>query len=261
MSEAMRHADVAEKLQHHMVKIGYAPGTIKQRLACLAKLPVHPTVATQADVIASLSTGAGPATKRVYLSSLKACFRELILLGICDHDPTVGVRLPSRGRTQPRPLTDEQVDRMLAQTGPERAWTVLGCLAGLRAAEVVNLYAEDLTMTEYGYAIEVMGKGDVKSLIPAHPKVVELFERGAQRGPLWRMRPDSMSNRWGAWATDLGFPGLRFHQCRHTYGTRLYQQTQDILTTSKLMRHNNINTTTVYTRLADDLTFQAVAGL
>lgn len=261
MDNARRHADILEKLELHYLKAGYAPDTIKQRLSRMEALPVHPTVATQADVLASLPARTCPATKRVYLSSLKASFRELMLLGIVDHDPTVGVRLPKRGRGEPRPLTDDQLRILLAQSGPERSWTVLGCYAGLRSAEVVNLYAEDLVMTDYGYAIEVLGKGDVKSLIPAHPEVVALFERGAQRGPLWRMRPDSMSGRWTAWAAELGLPALRFHQCRHTYGTRLYQQTQDILTTSKLMRHANINTTTVYTRLADDSTYQAVANL
>jgi len=256
-----RHAEIVEKLRDHLQRVGYAAGTIEQRCNRLAALPVSPDVATQADVMASIAGRTSPATKRVYVSTLHAAYRDLIMLGVCGHDPTIGIRLPSRGRTQPRPLSDEQLELLMANHCPERAWTILGAYAGFRASEVVNLFAEDLVKTNYGYAVEVMGKGNVRGLVPAHPLVVELFERGAQRGALWRMRPDAMSTRWSAWASELGLPGLRFHQCRHTYGTRLYRQTQDILTTSKLMRHNNINTTTVYTQLADDSGYAAVANL
>jgi integrase len=256
-----QHAEIVEKLQDHMARAGYAPGTINQRCARVQALPVSPEVATQADVLASLPVGTSAATKRVYVAALHAAYRDLMMLGLAHHDPTIGIRLPSRGRTNPRPLTDEQLATLMAGDGPERSWTVLGAYAGLRSAEVVNLYAEDLVRTDYGYALEVIGKGNVAGLIPAHPEVVALFERGAQRGPLWRMRPDTMSTRWGAWASDLGLPGLKFHQLRHTYGTRLYRQTQDLLVTSKLMRHANVNTTTVYTQLADDSGFAAVAGL
>lgn len=260
MKDATRHAKMVETLRQHLIRSGYAPGTIEQRCARLAALPVPPDRATQADVLVSLGTGTKPASKRVYVASLHAAYRDLMALGLVDHDPTIGIRLPTRGRTEPRPLTDEQLGVLMDARGPERAWTVLGAYAGLRASEVVNLYAEDLVKTDHGYALEIVGKGDVKSLVPAHPEVVALFEP-AMRGPLWRMRSDSMSHRWSSWAADLGLPGLRFHQCRHTYGTRLYRQTQDLLVTSKLMRHANINTTTVYTGLADDAKFQAVAGL
>ena len=257
---ATRHAEIVETLRGHLNRAGYAPGTVEQRCNRLLALPVSPERANQADVVASLGVNTSPQSKRVYLSALHAAYRDLIMLGVVHHDPTIGVRLPTRGRTTPRPLTDEQLLRLLDGRGPERAWTVLGAYAGLRAAEVVNLYAEDLTMTAYGYAIQVVGKNDVKSLIPAHPLVVDLFAPG-QRGPLWRMRPDTMSQRWGVWAENLGEPGLRFHQLRHTYGTRLYRSTQDLLATSKLMRHANINTTTVYAGLADDTGFKAVANL
>ena len=257
---ATRHAEIVENLRAYLMRAGYAPGTIEQRCNRLLALPVSPERATQADVIASLGARTSPQTKRVYVAALHAAYRDLQLLGVVHHDPTVGIRLPTRGRTTPRPLTDDQIERLMQGDGPERSWTVLGAYAGLRAAEVVNLYAEDLTRTDYGWAIEVVGKGDVRSLIPAHPLVVDLFAPGS-RGPLWRLRPDSMSGRWSVWAADLGEPGLRFHQLRHTYGTRLYRQTQDLLTTSKLMRHSNINTTTVYTGLADDAGYKAVAGL
>jgi integrase len=259
--EHAENTEIISALRAHLTRLGYAHGTIEQRCARLAAIQVPLAKATQADVLASLPPRASPKSKRVYVSAMSSGFRELINLGLVNHDPTVGIRLPSPGRSMPRPLTDDQLSLLLAGSGPERAWTILGAYAGLRAAEVTHLYAEDLVHTAYGQAIEVVGKGNVKALIPAHPLVVKVFADGPSHGALWRMRPDSMSTRWAAWAGDLGLPGLRFHQCRHTYGTRLYQHTQDLLVTAEMMRHSNINTTTIYAKLADGRGHAAVVGL
>jgi integrase/recombinase XerC len=243
-----------------LVSIGYSEHTIVQRCNRLAALKVPIAQATQADILASLGT-ASPRSKRVYVASLKSSYRDLMHLGLAHHNPTDGIRLPSPGRAQPRPLTDAQLEQLLAGSGMERAWTILGAYAGLRASEVVHLYAADLVTTQYGQALEVAGKGNVKALIPAHPLVVGVFDDAPARGPLYRMRPDSMSGRWAQWAGNQGLPGLRFHQLRHTYGTRLYRLTQDLLLTAEMMRHSNINTTTIYAKLADHKGYAAVSGL
>lgn len=255
-----QNATVIESLRNYLVSVGYAEATIVQRCNRLAAIRVPLHLATQADILASLGS-ASPRSKRVYVGSLKSAYRDLMQLGIVQHNPCEGIRLPSPGRTQPRPLTDGELALLLSGSGPERDWTVLGAYAGLRAAEVVHLYAEDLISTQHGYAIEVEGKGNVKALIPAHPDVVAIFTHAPDRGPLWRMKPDSMSGRWAAWAGQLGLPGLRFHQLRHTYGTRLYRLTQDLLLTAEMMRHSNINTTTIYAKLADGKGYAAVSGL
>jgi integrase/recombinase XerC len=260
-TEHAENKEIVFQLRQHLTRLGYAQGTIDQRCNRLLEIPAPLTRATQADVLASLPPGASPKTKRVYVSAMSSGFRELMNLGLVHHNPTQGIRLPSAGRSVPRPLTDEQLATLMAGRGPERSWTILGAYAGLRSAEVTHLYAEDLVHTQYGQAIEVTGKGNVKALIPAHPHVVSVFANGPSHGPLWRMRPDSMSGRWSAWAGDLGLPGLRFHQLRHTYGTRLYQQTQDLLLTAEMMRHSNINTTTIYAKLADNKGHAAVVGL
>jgi integrase len=251
---------VIESLRNHLTSVGYAEATITQRCARLAALKVPIGEATQSDILASLGT-VSPRSKRVYVGSLKSAYRDLMQLGLVHHNPCEGIRLPTPGRREPRPLPDEALAVLMAGSGPERDWTVLGAYAGLRSAEVVHLYAEDLVTTQHGHAIEVEGKGNVKSLIPAHPEVVAIFARAPERGPLWRMKPDSMSGRWSAWAGHLGLPGLRFHQLRHTYGTRLYRLTQDLLLTAEMMRHSNINTTTIYAKLGEGKGYAAVSGL
>lgn len=255
-------SDSVTTLLDYMHRVGYAPGTIQQRLYRLQSLGVPPEQATRDDVLAALPADAKPATKRVYLSALSAAFRDLITLGICDHDPTLGIRVPGFHRGLPRPLPPTAVSALLGAHGVERAWTVLGVYAGLRASDVAALYADDLTETERGWAISLEGKGGVKALIPAHPLVLEVMQGGRPRGPLWRITPGALSSRWAGWAAGVTGQRFRFHQCRHTFATRVYQATgQDLLVTRDLMRHRSVATTQIYAQADDSRGFAAVSGL
>jgi integrase len=55
----------------------------------------------------------------------------------------------------------------------------------------------------------------------------------------------------------LGMP-YSMHRCRHTFGTRLYAQTKDVLIVQDLMRHENANTTRGYVQTTR---VEAVAAL
>lgn len=254
------HAEIINEYEHHVMRMGYAPGTVEQRLARLKALGVPPDQATTADVLASLPGSAKSSTRRVYLGALRAAYRDLITLGLVTHDPTIGIRLPSSGRTMPRPLTDEQVQTLLAERGRERDWTVLGCYAGLRASDVAGLYGEDLLTTRSGPALQLHGKGNVQATVPAHDLVLDVMRRHPARGPLWRMRPDSVSHKWSVWASDLGVQAT-FHQCRHWFGTNVYRNSGDILVTRDLLRHSSVATTQIYAAVEPDKSFKAVAGL
>lgn len=255
-----QHAQTIEKYAAHAIRLGYAPGTVEQRVARLRALPVPPEEATTADILASLPRDAKPSSRRVYLGALRAAYRDLMTLGLVDHDPTVGVRIPGVGRTLPRPLTEDQVATLVAEKGRERDWTVLGCYAGLRASDVVGLYAEDLVRTRSGMALRLHGKGNVEALVPAHDLVVDVITRQATRGPLWRMQPGSMSHRWSSWAYDLGV-SAKFHACRHTFATRVYGQTSDLLLTRDLLRHTSVATTQIYAAVEPEAQYRAVSGL
>jgi integrase/recombinase XerD len=255
-----QHAQTIEKYAAHAIRLGYAPGTVEQRVARLRALPVPPEEATTADVLASLPRDAKPSSKRVYLGALRAAYRDLMTLGLVDRDPTVGVRIPGVGRTLPRPLSDDEVTTLLAERGRERDWTVLGCYAGLRASDVVGLYAEDLVRTRSGVALRLHGKGNVEALVPAHDLVVEAIGRQATRGPLWRMTPGSMSHRWSSWAYDLGI-SARFHQCRHWFGTNVLRSSGDLLVTRDLLRHTSVATTQIYAAVEPEAQYRAVSGL
>lgn len=262
MPDFPESVDQVAELEAHLARLGYSADTIKQRTLLVASLGVPPSRATTEDVLRVLHPALSSATRKTYLSSLRASFRELGNLGITRSDPTAGINTAPSGRTLPRPLAPDALERLLAVEGVERSWTVLGCYAGLRAGDVARLYREDLVETSRGWALSLDGKGNVRSHVPAHPMVVDVIQSsGRERGSLWRMTPGALSSRWGVWAYGVLGYRVKFHQCRHTYGTRLYQLTNDLLVVRDLMRHASVATTQVYTRIDDERGYQAVAGL
>lgn len=133
----------------------------------------------------------------------------------------------------------------------------LALYAGLRAQELADLRGEQLERWTQGWALRIMGKGDVVATIPAHPKVVEIV-RGVA-GPVFP----------GATANSISHKGLRLfrevgleggiHRCRHTFATRALEASgNDLLCVRDLMRHASVSTTQVYTKLSDKRLFEAM---
>ena len=60
---------------------------------------------------------------------------------------------------------------------------------------------------------------------------------------------------WRSWTqalTRAEIDNFRFHDLRHTFGTRMLRQTQNLKLVSKLMGHANIETTARYAHVMDD---------
>ena len=254
--------DITRRLVEYWTNVGYAPGTIKSRMHVLSLLD-NPVTATTQDVIRVLPQGVKPSTTRVYVSSFSAVFRDLITLGLRIDNPAAGIRTPGFHRGMPRPLPTGVLEQLLAQRNrPERDWTILGAFAGFRAGDCAGLARDDLTDTDQGPTVVVDGKGGVVAAIPAHPLVVEVFDRHPGTGLMWRVSPSAVSSRWALWTQSVTGHTLRFHQCRHTFATRVYAASgQDLLVTRDLMRHASVATTQVYAMADATRAVRAVAGL
>lgn len=241
---------------------GYSRSTITARKRLLGKLQTAPEDATRVDVLRVIEDADRASSRRVYLQVLRNSYRDMIDLGLVTNDPTHGIRTPRPPRRQPRPLSDADVAAIMSVGGRIAAWTLLGTKAGLRASEVVAVKADDLEWTNRGWMLRVLGKGGVEARIPAHPDVVRLLQGfTGVRGRLWPINANTMSQAWSAAARRVGVRGRRFHDCRHTFASRLFSETGDIYTVSRLMRHANIATTQVYAAPDEGRQFDAVVGL
>ena len=199
--------------REYLSSMAYSSSTVRQRMRLIGLLG-DPAAATRGDVLRVVSAPANPSARRVYLSHLRAVYADWRWLGWCDHDPTAGVRVARAAPTQPRPLTDLQVSQLLdGLPEPMRSWTVLGCWAGLRASEVLALRAGDFD----GTSLTVRGKGNKTAAVPVHARVADVMARWQPPG---YTTASHLSSAWGGKARPLA-GNVRFHQCRHTFATRL----------------------------------------
>lgn len=169
-------------------------------------------------------------------------------------NPMLKVRKPRRPKSQPRPLSEAELARVLAVAeGEVRDWILLALHAGLRAHEIAKIRGEDVSAD----GVFVMGKGGVPVTLPAHADLHEMRRRYPAQG-YWFPGPDRghirsqrVSVRVGRLFEKLGLEGA-VHRVRHVYGTRMLRLGADIRQVQKLMRHANLDTTAAYTAVDED---------
>jgi integrase len=252
--KALRSAYQQELLHQRLSR-----SAIRQRLLLFDRLG-DPRSATKADVIRVLEPFEGP-TRRQYLSVIRRVFSELAAMGVLDADPSAGLRMGRPRQYEPRPITEEELQRVLAIGGRIAEWATLAAYAGLRRAEVLQVEREHLLADDRGPTLLVPnGKGGTNLSIPAHPLVVEVLV-GHGPGRLWPISTGTFDKAWARSMQKHGLDGVTFHRLRHRFATSVYRATGDLLTTAKVCRHRSINTTQVYARVADKRPYEAVLAI
>ncbi len=230
-----------------------------------------------------------PRTVSGRMSQVKTFFRFLLKTGRIYHDVAAGVELPRRGRTLPRGVLSEKEILALLE-GPDlskpigirdRAILELLYSSGLRNHEIRNLTLSDLDLEER--RIHVVGKGNKEAVVPfgkeahraldhylhyarpvllrsykgARPKTarMRLEEAGKDYVFLskngYRIDQANLCHMVCGYAKNAGFSRkVSPHGLRHTCATHLLKNGADIRHIQKLLRHNDISTTQIYTRVS-----------
>ena len=231
----------------------------------------------------------GPRTVHGRMSQVKTFFRFLLKTGRVYHDVAAGVELPRRGRTLPRGILNEKEIIKLLE-GPDltqpigirdRAILELLYSSGLRNREIRNLTLSDLDMEER--RIHVLGKGNKEAVVPfgkeahraldhyllyarpvllksykgARPKTKRMLLEEAGKDYVfltkngYRLDQANLCHMLWGYAKKAGFSRkVSPHGLRHTCATHLLQNGADIRHIQKLLRHNDISTTQIYTRVS-----------
>ena len=206
------------------------------------------------------------------ISALKRFFSYLHKQTLIATNPVSNISSPKSGRSLPKGLSVEQVDRLLsppAMSSPliQRNYTMLQLLysTGMRVSELVSLPLTGINLTSC--FIRVSGKGDKERLVP-----FGIPARDALHSYLDSSRPLIMkgrrsntlfvSNR-GKGMTRLRFwqiikeaaraAGLRKnispHSLRHSFATHLLTHGADLRSVQMMLGHSDITTTQIYTHV------------
>ena len=196
---------------------------------------------TRSDIeglYASLMSGDSPSGKRLRpwtISSIHTTLSKLFSDAVSDGDipsnPCDGVRLPQRSAADGRVPTTQEVDSMLAQLdmsdARHRALALCaGC--GLRRSEAVAVEWVDLAdgVLHVWRSLDDSGvpkptKTGEERDVPVPSAIREALEQHRRVGQICAMTPPALSRWWRRNRHRWGMDGVRLHDLRHAYATRL----------------------------------------
>jgi integrase/recombinase XerD len=218
------------------------------------------------------------ATVNRRLAALRKFFLWAQATGAVTDLPTATVKgVPSAPRS-PKSLQKREVDRLLREAekaGNKRNHAILLLLrhTGLRVGELCNLRLADIRTSERKGSVLVRGKGDKDRTVPLNHDVraavdAYLAVRPAtsddhlflgQRGE--PLQTDGVELIVRKLAKRAGLQDVTPHILRHTFAKHVLDAGEDLATVSRLLGHERLETTAIYTEpTARDLE-EAVARL
>jgi len=210
------------------------------------------------------------------VASVKSFFNFLMSNGNIAEDPTESMGSPRVGRTLPKCLSEDEVNKLLDEAtklgNPEnkRDATILELLyaTGLRVTELVSINIQDIDLKE-SY-IRCWGKGKKERMVDIHPRAVEQLNnylRDSRGMLLGKKKHESalfINHRgerltrqwiWNILKTYSKRAGIQQkitpHTLRHSFASHLLQRGTSLRHVQELLGHSSISTTQVYTHLTN----------
>ena len=229
--------------------------------------------------------GLSPATQARRRSAVRQFYRFALGEGWRADDPSRRLDAPKQGRSLPRVLSGDEIERLLAAAAARDG------AAGLRLVALVELaYASGLRVSELlGLRLEavrrdpawliVRGKGGKERLAPLNTPAREavktwLIARDAARAANtpdspWlfpsssakgHLTPRRFAQLLDQAAVDAGIDPARVspHVLRHAFATHMLEGGADLRVVQTLLGHADIATTQIYTHVATDRLAQVV---
>lgn len=200
--------------------------------------------------------------------AVRGLHRFLAREGLTSEDVAADVDAPAAGRSLPKALPVEQVERLLAApVGDEppalrdRAMLELLYSSGLRISELVGMDVDDVDPVEQ--LVRVRGKGDKERVVPFGVDAADALDAWLVRGrralatgspALFVNTRGGRLTRQGVWKlvkryadrVELGHD-VSPHTLRHSFATHLVDGGADVRAVQELLGHASVTTTQVYT--------------
>ncbi|HEY3376300.1 MAG TPA: tyrosine-type recombinase/integrase [Armatimonadota bacterium] len=225
-----------------------------------------------------------PATLHRLKAATQRFFAWASQTGRLAENPAIQMQTQRLHRKPPAFLTDAEITRLRKEfqgrTGDavQRDRLILEVFlgTGIRLQELVDLKIEDVDLDAKHLHIR-SAKGGVPQVKFLHTRL-----RGLLRTYLkWRVRqgteccpalfisqrgtrisPRQVAYRLDYWLREAGIDKpLTPHSLRHTFATRLYARTNDLLVVQRALGHRQIATTEIYTHLVDGTLEEALERL
>ena len=207
------------------------------------------------------------------LSACKRLYAWLVETDQRSDNPTEHLKAPKAAQSLPDIITEKQIDLLLEApdiTTPhglrDKALLELIYATGLRVSEAVKLQINEINLNRG--VINTIGKGNKQRIVPLGGEAIYWIERylsearpqllkNARCHELLVSQKRSGISRQLAWmivekyAAQAGIRHLSPHGLRHVFSTHLVNHGADLRSVQMLLGHANINTTQIYTHVAN----------
>ncbi|MDH4218569.1 MAG: tyrosine-type recombinase/integrase [Candidatus Aminicenantes bacterium] len=206
--------------------------------------------------------GNSKSTVNRYLALLKKMLNIAIEEGYLEQNPVTKIKFFSeKDNLKERILSDEEEKRLIEKSSDHlKSIMTIALHTGMRLGEILNLQWDQIDFQGQSICVEKTKSGRSRT-IPINPLLFkELKELRSVNGqsPYVFPNPDTgkplttVKTGFNAACRRAGIEGLRFHDLRHTFGSRLVQKGVDIETVRSLLGHSSITITQRYVHSTDD---------
>jgi integrase/recombinase XerC len=216
------------------------------------------------------ASGLGARGVQRLVAAIRSFFRYLERENLADGAAVRAVKSPKLPRTLPRPLSETDAARAIAEAGEdEKPWIAARNAAlvtllygtGLRISEALSLKRGDVPL---GESLTVLGKGRKERAVPVLPAVREAVDAYAKlcpfdpgkNGSLFLSRRGKAMSPRDAQALMQNLRGrlglgesATPHALRHSFATHLLQNGGDLRAVQELLGHASLSTTQKYTEV------------
>ena len=236
-----------------------------------SQLSVISQLAVEKYISSRVSDGVQKSTINRELACLKKMLNKAIDWGYLDENPVRKVKLFSeKDNLKERVLLPEEETKLLDSCPECLGVIVLTAIhTGMRRAEVLNLKWEDVNLEKREIKVRKTKSGSIRT-IPINETLYSMLSRlkkkKASSGHLFN------NSRTGQPFKDVkkafkgaceraGVEGLRFHDLRHTFASRLVENGADLITVKDLLGHFSVRITERYTHSSKNTKRLAVESL
>lgn len=170
-----------------------------------------------------------------------------------SYDPSAGLAMPRVPRGQPRPISDEQREKVVAFAAePFRTWAQVALLTGMRCCEIAGVDLDQGDIDEHRVFVRC-GKGGKTREIPTDPDLWAIV-KGLPGGMLARTHTGAPADATYVsiraamhFRRALKLPGVSMHRLRDSFATDLLDAGVDIRIIQEILGHASLSSTQKYT--------------
>lgn len=213
----------------------------------------------------------------MYYRTLKAAFNKAVVWNYIEINPFSKIKTPKTPTSLPVFISEAELIQILDKVENQLHKDIFttAYYTGMRLNELLNMkwdwidFNQNLIITKNSE--QFLTKTKQERIIPIHPRIDQIlksrFTLGKEkenhfvfyRVPGVKLNGGFISKQFkkGAKAAKLN-PKIHFHTLRHSFASALVQRKVDIYTVQKLLGHNKIQTTQIYSHLQKENLSQAV---